>query len=516
MSEEVVEKTVPVEETEITSTTEAEVPASSGDAEASTSKTEDAVEAAGGEEDATMDENEEDKKRRACRQIEFYFSDSNLPYDRFMWTLHTTNDEHWVPIETVASFKRMREYKTFGTPWIVEALKTSDQLEVDESNTKLRRRSEVQEPKGQFERSIYAKGFGEETPDLQKKLEDFFNKYGYCNAVRMRRDEEKKFKGSVFAEFSDTSSVHAFLNADPKPSWNGEDLLIMTKEAYCEMKIKEKGLKGKEATARREQNKSNINRKGFNAFKEMERQNKSGDSSKSKPEVFLEFMGHKIRVHEKDGGTIEEADIPHVKGSVLKFTGLEGATLDMSDLKSRLTERFERPPFVKYTKDSEYGLLAFNKALSEEDIAFVKEKAKTIDSKEITWSPAEEEDEKQFLIERAKFAAKRAYESTVGSSGGRGGRGGRGGKFGGRGQGGGRGRGRGRGGGGRGGHRDAKPSNGTDSAKAEDAGSEQAGEKRKRTIEPDGSSDVGTRNAKVPVIQATKKAKTDEAAATAS
>lgn len=73
-----------------------------------------------------------------------------------MWTLHTTNDDHWVPIETVASFKRMREFKSFGTPWIVEALKTSEQLEVDESDTKLRRRSEVQEPKGQFERSIYA------------------------------------------------------------------------------------------------------------------------------------------------------------------------------------------------------------------------------------------------------------------------------------------------------------------------------------------------------------------------
>lgn len=101
------------------------------------------------------------------------------------------------------------------------------------------------------------------------------------------------------------------------------------------MKIKEKGIKGKEATARREQNKFNVNKKGFNAFKEMERQNKAGDKDKPKPEVFLEFMGHKIRVHEKDGGSIEDEDVPHVKGSVLKFTGLEGATLDMSDIKVR-------------------------------------------------------------------------------------------------------------------------------------------------------------------------------------
>jgi hypothetical protein len=38
-----------------------------------------------------------------------------------------------------------------------------------------------------------------------------------------------RMQGSVFVEFADFSSVDAFLNADPKPSWNGEDLLIMTK-----------------------------------------------------------------------------------------------------------------------------------------------------------------------------------------------------------------------------------------------------------------------------------------------
>lgn len=73
-----------------------------------------------------------------------------------MWTLHSADSEHWVPIKTVASFKRMREFQPFGMEWIVEALKTSEELEVDETNTKIRRRTEIKEPKGQFERSIYA------------------------------------------------------------------------------------------------------------------------------------------------------------------------------------------------------------------------------------------------------------------------------------------------------------------------------------------------------------------------
>ena len=40
----------------------------------------------------------------------------------------------------------------------------------------------------------YQKGFGDEEPTLQGRLEEFFSQYGVVNAVRMRRDEHKKFK----------------------------------------------------------------------------------------------------------------------------------------------------------------------------------------------------------------------------------------------------------------------------------------------------------------------------------
>ena len=62
----------------------------------------------------------------------------------------------------------------------------------------------------------------------------------------MRRDDAKKFKvcsaeplitsiilttlqGSVFVEFKELASVEKFLKADPKPQWNGTELLIMSK-----------------------------------------------------------------------------------------------------------------------------------------------------------------------------------------------------------------------------------------------------------------------------------------------
>lgn len=75
---------------------------------------------------------------------------------RFMWTLYSKDPEHWISIETVGSFKRMREYSSEGVPWLAKALKLSTFLEVDETGTKVRRTTEPQEPKNQFERSIYA------------------------------------------------------------------------------------------------------------------------------------------------------------------------------------------------------------------------------------------------------------------------------------------------------------------------------------------------------------------------
>ncbi|KAG6809078.1 hypothetical protein H0H93_016129, partial [Arthromyces matolae] len=102
------------------------------------------------------EEGDAELKEKAAAQIEFYFADANLPFDKFMWTLYTKDPDHWVPVETVASFKRMREFATRGLEWVADALRTSSFLEVDAEGKRVRRVTEVQEPKGQFERSVYA------------------------------------------------------------------------------------------------------------------------------------------------------------------------------------------------------------------------------------------------------------------------------------------------------------------------------------------------------------------------
>ncbi|KAF8636079.1 hypothetical protein AX17_003786 [Amanita inopinata Kibby_2008] len=389
----------------------------------------------------------------------------------------------------------MQEYVRLGVEWVANALDLSDFLEVDETKSKVRRRTEVTEPKDQFQRSVYAKGFGEEHANLQQELEELFDKYGRVNAVRMRRDQDKKFKGSVFTEFSDFTSVDKFLNCDPKPSWDGSELLIMSKEAYCNMKIKEKGLKGKAAETRKEI----MNNRGFNAFRMVQGKGSSSSSSSfnskgSEKEVYLDFLGHKIRIYkdESGNGTIKEEDVPLVRGATLRFDG-GGETITWADIKDPLKQKFDgKAPFIQYTPGKDYAFVGFHKVLSEDDIALVKETVKTLNSREVNWSNPDEESEKAFLVERAKTAARSAfYHADHGQQ--RSSRGG--------------GRGRGRGGrGGRGGGRGGRRGGGGRDSKAGNDDEQGAGEKRKRAVEPDGGPDVGVRgNNAPPVLQAAAK-----------
>ncbi len=103
------------------------------------------------------------------------------------------------------------------------------------------------------------------------------------------------------------------------------------------------------------------------------------------------------------------------------------------------------------------------------------------------------------MIERANAAAKRALGGAESTRGGRGGSRAA----------------RGRRGGGRGGRADrgARGNRGKDGdSRPQNVGDEQVGEKRKRTVEPDGGNDAGVRGHAIPTVvlsSASKKQKSD-------
>ena len=70
-------------------------------------------------------------------QVEYYFGDYNLPKDKFLQEQVKENDGGWVTMETMLNFKRLSNM-TKEVDVILEALKGSELIEIDQENKKIR------------------------------------------------------------------------------------------------------------------------------------------------------------------------------------------------------------------------------------------------------------------------------------------------------------------------------------------------------------------------------------------
>ncbi|KAK3688563.1 La domain-containing protein [Podospora appendiculata] len=195
---------------------------------------------------SVLPETDDPTKIRA--QVEFYFSDSNLPTDKFMWEVTGGPENKPVPVKTLHAFKRMQHFQPYSA--VVTALKDSTYLEVvgEEGEEMVKRKKayiiSTDAQKARLARSVYVKGFGDEDASTQFDIEAFFAPHGPINMVKLRRTAEDIFKGSVFVEFSTTELADAFVALDPAPTWKGHELKIMKKISYLEEKndLIQKGL----------------------------------------------------------------------------------------------------------------------------------------------------------------------------------------------------------------------------------------------------------------------------------
>lgn len=184
-------------------------------------------------------------------KVEFYFSDTNLVRDKFLFDRVGGHSNLPVPISIIHSFQRMRHFQPLSA--VVAALKDSTTLDVVDNDSCIKRKyplpddvvgksmpevEKVYEDKA-MARSVYAKGFGQEEPGTQFDVEAFFSEFGTTNSVRLRRTYEKIFKGSVFVEFDSEETQTNFLALEPKPKWKGKELLIKSKKQYCDEKVEE-------------------------------------------------------------------------------------------------------------------------------------------------------------------------------------------------------------------------------------------------------------------------------------
>ena len=182
------------------------------------------------------------------RQVDFYFSDSNLPTDAYLLKLTGGHENNPVPLKEIHKFKRMQHFQPFSA--LVDAVKGSENLNLDENNEITRktpldpkftddiRQNRTLMHSDSMPRSIYVKGFGEEHTNSQFEIEGFFAPFGEIKSVRLRRQTDNLFKGSVFVEFADEQTAKDFLALDPTPKFGDDEkeLQVMSKHAYVDTK----------------------------------------------------------------------------------------------------------------------------------------------------------------------------------------------------------------------------------------------------------------------------------------
>ncbi|AAS53962.2 AFR591Cp [Eremothecium gossypii ATCC 10895] len=189
-------------------------------------------------------------EQQCLKQVEFYFSEFNFPFDKFLRTTAEQN-EGWVPITTIASFNRMKKFRPVDE--VVRTLRTSTVLEVsaDGENVKRRVPLSLEDRKVRSERTLAVMNFprldderetvsNEDKLELQERLERFFFGLEAASAaaiqqIRLKRDHRKKFNGTVLLEFAGEDECKAFLEAYGKEdglSFEGRKLDVLTKQQY--------------------------------------------------------------------------------------------------------------------------------------------------------------------------------------------------------------------------------------------------------------------------------------------
>ncbi|XP_038699554.1 la-related protein 6A isoform X2 [Tripterygium wilfordii] len=80
----------------------------------------------------------DDLKRKIIKQVEYYFSDENLPTDKYLLSLIKKNKEGFVPISVIASFRKMKKLSR-DYLLITAALRESSLLVVSSDAKKVKR-----------------------------------------------------------------------------------------------------------------------------------------------------------------------------------------------------------------------------------------------------------------------------------------------------------------------------------------------------------------------------------------
>ncbi|CAK9184979.1 unnamed protein product [Ilex paraguariensis] len=160
---------------------------------------------------------DEETAKKVIRQVEFYFSDSNLPRDKFLSNTLSESQDGMVSLALICSFSRMRNHLGLGevksedvaedrVKVVAETLRTSSFLKVSEDGKKVGRATELLNPE-EVREQLEVKTIVVSPLEYDVKLKDvesLFCQFGKVNSVRLPHHvaDKRLFCGTALVEFS--------------------------------------------------------------------------------------------------------------------------------------------------------------------------------------------------------------------------------------------------------------------------------------------------------------------------
>mmetsp|Transcript_14831 Transcript_14831/g.46488 ORF Transcript_14831/g.46488 Transcript_14831/m.46488 type:complete len:300 (-) Transcript_14831:30-929(-) len=128
------------------------------------------------------------------KQVDFYFSDDNLPRDNFLLGKIKEDAAGFVDISVILTFNRMKSLATSVTE-IAEAVKDSDVVELDAEKTRLRRRAPLPPSSSVDDRTLVTTGY---PPNVTwESISEFWSKHAKVSSVRLANKAEGKAPSAI-------------------------------------------------------------------------------------------------------------------------------------------------------------------------------------------------------------------------------------------------------------------------------------------------------------------------------
>lgn len=189
---------------------------------------------------------DQETSSKVLRQVEFYFSDSNLPRDKFLKKTIQESEDELVSLALICSFQRMRSHlglKEVGPENVPEETaaavaevirNSSSTLRLSEDGKRVGRVSKLLKPEEVLEQ-VDSRTIAAAPLPHDVKLEDveaFFNQHGKVNSVRLPRHVAavKALCGSALIEFSSEEEANAISKLNLV--YDGADLEMKPKKDF--------------------------------------------------------------------------------------------------------------------------------------------------------------------------------------------------------------------------------------------------------------------------------------------